>query len=151
MWQLLGAEIWGDGAMTHVEKLHVSVLALRAELGTQYAARRESHPHGTLTQVHDLTVKMLGTEHPKHKLSVAETWGLTLFCANACVKFNSFLDPARAGRLSDVGGRLDLFMAVLSSSGTQVSGDALQERVGLPRNSNMQSPRCAVSARAMIF
>ena len=33
VWQLLGAEIWGDGTMTHEEKLHVRVLALRAGLG----------------------------------------------------------------------------------------------------------------------
>ena len=88
VWQVLGAEIWGDGTMTHEEKLHVSVLALRAELGAWYAVRSQSHPHETLTQVHDLTLKMLGTEqHPKHKLSATETWGLTLFCADACVKF----------------------------------------------------------------
>ena len=77
VWQLLGAEIWaeiwGDGTMAHEEKLHVSVFALRAELGTWYAAQTQSHPHETLTQVHDLTLKMLGNEqHPKHKLSAAE-------------------------------------------------------------------------------
>ena len=104
VWQLLGAEIWGNRAMTREEKLHVSVLALRAELGTWYAARRQTHPHETLTQVHDLTLKMLGTEqHPKHKLSAAETWGLTLFCPDACVKFKSFLGLARAERLSEAG------------------------------------------------
>ena len=125
VWQLLGAEIWGDGTMTHEEKLHVSVLAMRAELGTWYAARRQSHPHETLTQVHDLALKMLGTEqHPKHKLSAAETWGLTLFCADACVKFMSFLGLARAERLSEAGRCCERFMAVLSSSGTNVPGDA---------------------------
>ena len=88
VWQVLGAEIWGDGTMTHEEKLHVCVLALRTQLGTWYAVRSQSHPHETLTQVHDLTLKVLGTgQHPKHKLSATETWGLALFCADACVKF----------------------------------------------------------------
>ena len=152
VWQLLGAEIWSDGTKTHKEKLHVNVLELGTELGTWFATRRASHPHETLTQVHDLTLKMLGTEqHSKHKLSAAETWGLTLFCADACVKFKSFLGLARADRLSEAGECLERFMAVLSSSGTQVPGDALQERVGLPRNSNMQNHRCAVHARAMSF
>ena len=60
--------------MTHEEKLNVSVLALRAELGTWYAVRRHSHPNETLTQVHDFTLKLLGTkQHPKRKLSAAET------------------------------------------------------------------------------
>ena len=39
--------------------------------------------------------------------------------------------------------------AVLSFSETQVPDDALQERVGLHRKSNMQSQRCAAQARAM--
>ena len=120
--------------MTHEEKLHVNVLALRAELGNWYAARRQSHPHETITQVHDLTLKMLGTDqHPKHKLSAAETWSLTLFCADASVKDKSFL--GLAGRCCE------RFMAVLSSSGTHVPDDALQERVALHRNSNTQSHR----------
>ena len=47
---------------------------------------------------------MLGTEqHPKHKLSAAETWGLTLFCADARVLFKSFSGLARAERLSEAG------------------------------------------------
>ena len=130
VWQLLGAEIWFDGTMTHEEKLQVSGSALRAELGTWYAARTESHPHETLTNAHDLTLNMLATEqHTKHKLSAAETWVLTRFCADACVKTDG---------LSEAGGRLERFMAVLSSSGTQVPSDALQEHA--------ESQMCSTSA-----
>ena len=42
VWQLLEADIWGDGTMTHEEKLHASVLALRTPHGGNHTRTRPS-------------------------------------------------------------------------------------------------------------
>ena len=86
--------------MTHDEKLHVSFLALRSELGTWGAARRESNHHGTPTQVHDRTLEILGTEqHAKHKLSAAGTWKLNpLLRRRFKIKVRVLLDRCIGGK-----------------------------------------------------
>ena len=87
-----------------------------------------------------ITLKKLGTE--QQKLSAAETWDLTLFCADACVQFKSFLGFTRAERLLEAGRCCERFVAVLRSSGTHVPDDALQERVGFHRTCRVTDALC---------
>ena len=107
-WELKsGRKIWGDGTMAHEEKTPRQCLCVAGRAGDlvrrtdAITPARDPHPSA---RPHAEDVGQRAA--PKHKLSAAEKWGLTIFSADACVMFKSFLGLARADRLSEAGGAL---------------------------------------------
>ena len=79
IWTLIEADAWGVSGRAEV--IHqVSSTQFRRELFNWYTYYASQHPGKPLTQVADMTHKMLGTRsHPEFKLKAAETWGVLLF------------------------------------------------------------------------
>ena len=72
VWQLLGAEIWGDGMMMmHEEKLPRQCLGVASRVG-DLVCRTEAITLGCWAP----------SSIPSTSCHAAETWGLTLFCAD---------------------------------------------------------------------
>jgi hypothetical protein len=77
LWFLISSNIFGNVGAAE-ENMQVAVLALRHELHRWYKEVKGRYPG--LTEVSDLTVKMLGSSsHQKLKTKGAETWGVVLF------------------------------------------------------------------------
>ena len=79
MWFLLMSGCFGHLHYAD-ENLRAAVLVLRNSLMAWFKQRRADHPHENLTEISDLTVKMVGSrEAPKLKTKGAETWAISLF------------------------------------------------------------------------
>ena len=79
VWLLLESDVYGHMG-TAEERLASAVLVLRAALMRFYKQRHRDHPTEQLTQLSDLTPKMLGSRVAKRlKTKGAETWGFALF------------------------------------------------------------------------
>jgi hypothetical protein len=79
VWQFLTNGIFGRIG-TVEESICIAIARLRFDLTRWYVARRASHPLEKLTEVNDITRKMVG-ENSDRKLKVkgAEAWGMLLF------------------------------------------------------------------------
>jgi hypothetical protein len=79
VWLLLESDVYGHMG-TAEERMASAVLVLRAALMRFYKQRHRDHPTEQLTQLSDLTPKMLGSRVAKRlKTKGAETWGFALF------------------------------------------------------------------------
>ena len=79
VWLCIESGIYGTAVGTSEETLHVAVLLLKTALKRFY--RKHFRETGKqLTQVSDVTVKMVGSRNdPKLKTKGAESWGILLF------------------------------------------------------------------------
>ena len=79
LWQLLLSRLWGQGNNLS-EVVAISAAVLKNKLLAWYKVYRRANPTRNLTELSDMTVKMLGTA-AEHKLKTkgAETFGLLLF------------------------------------------------------------------------
>eukprot|EP00969_Alexandrium_andersonii_P011270 489530-Alexandrium_andersonii.AAC.1 len=82
--------------LTSDEHLLLMVMKLKSELLAWYAARRKTHPQENITEVQDLTVKMLGSvTKQKIKAKAAESYGLLLFSVDMARSFQARLPDGR--------------------------------------------------------
>eukprot|EP00969_Alexandrium_andersonii_P354965 15443374-Alexandrium_andersonii.AAC.1 len=99
LWHMINnnlAEVGGEGAEVTVQ---MNVRFLRAQLFAFYTARKKKFPTEDLTQMQDLTVKMLGTRaQPILKSKAAETKGLLYFVEHMLAKHESSLPSANDWR-----------------------------------------------------
>jgi len=118
IWTLIQSGMFGaiGGAEEQAERF---VIILKFELSRFYWRRRREKPHEPLTEVGNITAKMLGTnDNRKLKTKAAETWGLLMF-------INDFLsNPTkleRAGpegkRMVDAGGAMALIVHIMAQHG----------------------------------
>ena len=84
VWLCIESGIYDTAVGTSEETLHVAVLLLKTALKRFY--RKHFRETGKqLTQVSDVTVKMVGSRNdPKLKTKGAESWGILLFVCKMC-------------------------------------------------------------------
>ena len=93
VWYLLLSGIFGHLHYAD-ENLRAAVLVLRNSLIAWYKQRRADHPHESLTEISDLTVKMVGSrQEPKLKTKGAETWAFSLFLIDQLRKLGHVTGP----------------------------------------------------------
>ena len=80
LWNFLSSPTFTQGEGTASERILVALLRVRTELVSFYPGWHREHPDRRLTQVGDLTPKMVGTvEIRKLKLKALETYGFCIF------------------------------------------------------------------------
>ena len=94
-WTLWEHDAWKVGpAATERERLQLSVLHLKNDLKAWYAARKQTHPAQVLTEIQDITIKMVGTKQsPDLAIKAAECKGFMFFTHSLWVRFHT-LCPA---------------------------------------------------------
>ena len=127
VWRLLSSGLWGTIAASESERVQVGVLCLRAELMAWYAARRRAlSPAHHVTELSDLTVKMVGTATaPRLKTKAMETFGLLLFLTEMLLKNRDRFDDA--DRLIESGEVLARLVALMRESEAQLRPAVLQD------------------------
>ena len=127
VWRLLSSGLWGTIAASESERVQVGVICLRAELMAWYAARRRAlSPAHHVTELSDLTVKMVGTATaPRLKTKAMETVGLLLFLTEMLLKNRDRFDDA--DRLIESGEVLARLVALMRESEAQLRPAVLQD------------------------
>eukprot|EP00969_Alexandrium_andersonii_P291828 12897627-Alexandrium_andersonii.AAC.1 len=78
------------------EHLLLMVMKLKADLLAWYGTRRKTHPDENITEVQDLSVKMMGSvTKQKIKTKAAETYGLLLYCVDSARTFQGRLPEGK--------------------------------------------------------
>ena len=96
VWRRMDANAWEVLGPESVV-IDVSISLLRTELLSWYKEQRKLRPGDPLTEISDLTPKMLGSRPRKRlKLKAAETWGFVRFLPTLLAKYGSYLGTTRA-------------------------------------------------------
>ena len=105
-----------------------SILRLRSDLFLHYRSLSEED-RGKITELEDLTVKMLGAPHRKKlKTKAAETKALVPFVIKMCRTHAAHLGPA--GRVIDMAGScLVRFFAILDEQGRVMTRESQKEPI----------------------
>jgi hypothetical protein len=121
MWYLLASGLFGVLG-TAEENILVSLLMLRNALHIFY----KTAENVKLTRVHDLTLKMVGTQAaPQCKTKAAETFGLMLFLINQLQTHRARLSDESA-MLLEAGECLATITNIWNTHGKQIPDDAIQ-------------------------
>ena len=103
----------------------ISATVLKHKLTNWYKAFRKDHPHRNLTELNDITVKMLGTAaQPKLKTKGAETYGLMLFLVDTLRANFGRLELGR--ELLEAGQCLIDLIAAFDGHGMQMPASSIQ-------------------------
>ena len=121
--------VWPSGtfAASESERLQIGAICLRAELMAWSAARQQAaSPARRVTELSDLTVKMVGTATaPRLKTKAMETFGLLLFLTEMLLKNRDRFDDA--DRLIESGEVLARLVALTRESEAQLRPAVLQD------------------------
>jgi hypothetical protein len=124
IWALIVAGIYG-GVGTGDENTQVAVLVLRHRLMAWYKETRSVNPG--LTQLSDLTIKMIGSaSDPKLNSKGAETWGLLLFLLSE-LKAHRGRSGATGERYLEAGLSLQRVVVIFKSCGPRVPDESRQD------------------------
>ena len=92
MWFLINSGVWGQGRATESEQVLVAVGQIRKMLLVWYGVHHTAFPNDRLTQLQDLTIKMLGNKNRRTlKTKGAETWGVLLFIVFTLKRYGAVL------------------------------------------------------------
>ena len=96
IWELMDKDVWQTHATTLDERVALSVGHLRRSLFNFYSDFHRRHPDRKLTELQDLTVKMMG-KSTQHKLKVKgmECWGVVLFLPTLLSEYGGALGERR--------------------------------------------------------
>lgn len=126
VWSLLSSGIWGRVG-TRDEELLVAVECFKHELHLWYKARRRSHPDEVLTQVSDVTMKMVGSPTDrKLKTKGAETYGILLYVLDLMQRKMPQLGGVFP-MLLEAGRCMERVIVILGQHGVHVPMNAVQE------------------------
>jgi len=134
-WMLWEHDAWSVGqAATEHERLQLSVLHLKNDLKAWYAARRHAHPAEVLTEIQDITIKMVGTKQsPDLAIKAAECKGFMLFAHSLWVRFHAL---CRAGpHMLAAATSIVRFIDCMCSSPVRLTAPQHQQRSQLTDNS----------------
>ena len=147
VWFVLDSKLYGAGTLAD-ERVQRSILALRHDLMKFYAARRGNPSLDPLTEVADLTVKMLGTRStPSLKLKGAETFGFTAFLVDLLNKHHGHFGQEgstlrRAGK--DLLDMLDIWSRAghdVPAEGQQAAFELYSDHMALMTPYNVFTPK----------
>jgi hypothetical protein len=84
VWALIDADAWQtgpvDGSWTEVERLQMSCIRMQADLHEWCKRRRVTHPEESITEVQEITTKMIGgRDEQRFTLKGGETKTFLLF------------------------------------------------------------------------
>ena len=140
-WELIEADAWAthrEGHTTAPERLQASCIRMQADLHRWCLARKKSHPGDSLTEVQEVTPKMLGTKtEPKLSLKGGETKTFLLF-THDFLQQSTVSVPHKAQMLA-AGGALLRHIELLKNA-PHVFSDADQQDLS-PHNGNKQPAR----------
>jgi hypothetical protein len=126
-WFLLVSGLFGNLHYAD-ENLRAAVMVLRNSLVAWYKQRRADHPHESLTEISDLTVKMVGSRNePKLKTKGAETWAFSLFLIDQLRKLGPLAGPDHL-RLLHAGECLQRMVQIWGAHGWTIP-EAAQEQL----------------------
>lgn len=134
LWHLLVAPVWGVTSANAPERIVLHLLRLRSQLMDWYSSRARMYPDEHLTQVADLTIKMLGSEsNPKLRTKAMETYGIMLYLIDALERHERDLPPCcRALREAAIA--LERFIQICKRHGSVLPASAQQEPSKLNSN-----------------
>ena len=125
IWFLLLSGKFGNNGGNSEERLESARLAVVHRLFQWYKARHQSHPQENLTQVYDLTRKMLGTPTARElKTKGAESWGMLLFLVDTIAVNRHKLGPEAPGLL-EAGQALIALVGIWDTSGASLPDTAI--------------------------
>ena len=91
LWVLFDANVWGpaDGASGE-QAIQLALLRLRSDLKAWISAKRRENPHRGLTEICDMTRKMVGARaEPKLALKGGETKTFVMFLCDLVLRFEN--------------------------------------------------------------
>jgi hypothetical protein len=130
VWHILGSSIFYGRLGTATEQAFNALLGFRHSLFLFYKSWDAAHPHGKLTRLSDLTIKMIGThDSPLLKTKGAETFGILMFVIHILT-----LHKARVGdigaKLLRAGQALARVVEIMSENAWVMPDIAIKEGVG---------------------
>ena len=129
VWLLLKSRAFGPHPSSQAQH-SVAISILRGMLLNWYSEFEESNTRSPLSQLNDLTMKMLGTAAAlKLKMRAAETFGFTIFLIRMLEKYSFYITGA--GPLIESGQRLVRIVDVISDSGVKLSISTRQDVLNL--------------------
>ena len=128
LWFFLQSGVWGRYEVTACEKVAVGVLCMRRELFDWYKTRRAADPGVILTQLSDLTQKMIGTAAEKAlKTKAMETYGLLLFVIAMAQKYSVAVGSTVARDLIAAGSALVRLLQIFKGAPINVPSANLED------------------------
>ena len=124
--ELLSSDVFATIGASE-ERNRAALQVLRHELMAWYKRQRYENPHEKLTELHDLTMKMVGTrDSPQCKTKGAETYGITRFLVEFLQRHSARL--GENGMLFQRAGQaLVQMVGVWKQSGTILAPTALKQ------------------------
>ena len=114
MWRCILANVWSSQGNVPFAEL---LLRLRADLFAFYSAYKKQKLQHPLTELKDITAKMLGnSENPKLKTKGAETWGFFLWLVKVISQHRLKLG-AEGPHLQEAARALEAVVVLLHRSG----------------------------------
>lgn len=94
VWKVLGGSQWSGAPSSAEDKAAVAVLCLRSDLHQFYGRHKKERPEEQLTQLNDLTAKMMGTRaSPLTRMSGAESFGFAVYLTDTLRRFGGLIGP----------------------------------------------------------
>ena len=128
IWFFIDSGIYADVRLPAAEQVLGQAQCIRADLWAFYRRHRAAGG-AVITEVSDLTPKMLGVGMSKRKLKVkaAECWGITLFVKELFERYSERL--GRGGKdLHEAGSLLLRFYELAKASSAQLTVPCIQDR-----------------------
>ena len=131
IWFIFDSGIWAAFSRNCSDVLTKSVLQCRSELFRFYQGRRRAGLY--LTELPDLTIKMVGTSNaPSLKLKAMEAWGFLLFLLHVLrTSSHRFTDPTVVALWLECGECLERFTSLLRSTPARVPDEVIQQQLDL--------------------